>query len=99
MAIRIFRQKNGRKTIVTTVPIVVKSWMLFVGINLVLSLLLYLVFSYFGFFSEYIYPQYLFINYSSTAVTIIGTISIFLWKPFDRFLGKYAVQGSPFETN
>jgi hypothetical protein len=98
MAIRILRQQNGRKTIETSVPIVIKSWMLFVVINLLLSLLLYLVFDYYGFYSKYIYPQYLFINYSSSAVTIIGTISIFLWKPFDRFLGKYAVQGSPFET-
>ena len=92
MAIRIIRQKNGRKTIETTVPIVVKSWMLFVALNLLASLLLYLFFDFYGFYSEYIYPQYLFINYSSIAVTIIGTISIFLWKPFDRFLGKYALE-------
>ena len=92
MAIRIIRQQNGRKTIKTTIPIVMKSWMLFVALNLIASLLLYLFFDYNGFYSEYIYPQYLFINYSSIAVTIIGTISIFLWKPFDRFLGKYAVE-------
>lgn len=98
MAIRILRQKNGIKTLETTIPIHIKGWMLFVALNLLGSLLLYLVFDYFGFYSEYIYPQYLFINYSSSAVTIIGTISIFLWKPFDRFLGKYAVQVSPIET-
>jgi hypothetical protein len=92
MAIRIIRQQNGRKTIKATIPIVMKSWMLFVVLNLIASLLLYLFFDFFGFYSEYIYPQYLFINYSSIAVTIIGTISIFLWKPFDRFLGKYALE-------
>jgi hypothetical protein len=94
MAIRIIRQQNGRKTIKTTFPIVMKSWMLFVALNLIASLLLYLFFDFFGFYSEYIYPQYLFINYSSIAVTIIGTISIFLWKPFDRLLGKYAIEAA-----
>jgi len=92
MDIRIIRQKNGRTTIKTTIPIVMKSWMLFLALNLIASLFLYLFFDYNGFYSEYIYPQYLFINYSSIAVTIIGTISIFLWKPFDRFLGKYALE-------